>query len=59
MIDIQKADKDRCCCVCHGKKDVYCILFRSEVTNCGIEIPICKNCYARMYLKWDCVVGRW
>lgn len=57
MIKISKADKDRCCCVCHGKTDVYCILFRSDVTNCGTEIPICEKCFWRMKVKWDCV--RW
>lgn len=59
MIKISEADDYRSCCVCHSKKNVYCIMLRSDVTNQGTEIPICKDCYARMYLVWDSVVDRW
>lgn len=58
MIEISKADDYRACCICHGKKDVYCIMLRSKITNSGTEIPICRNCYARMCLKWDSLVDR-
>ena len=59
MIEVSKADDYRSCCVCHSRKDVYRIMLRSEVNNSGTEIPICKDCYAKMYLAWDCAVDRW
>ena len=55
MIDVQKADKDRCCCVCHGRKDVYYIILRSEDNNSRTEIPICENCFWMMEITWDLV----
>lgn len=53
MIKISKADSYRCCCVCHHKTNVYCITFRSDVTNCGTEIAICEKCFWRMKVTWD------
>ena len=42
MIEIEKAEKYRCCNVCYSEQDVYNVIFRS--VGQGTQVALCKKC---------------
>ena len=43
MIEIEKAEKYRCCNVCFSEQDVFNVTFRSEQGQ-GTQVALCKGC---------------
>lgn len=43
MIEVEKAEKYRCCNVCFSEQDVFNVTFRSEQGQ-GTQVALCKGC---------------
>ena len=48
MIEIENAEKYRCCNICYSKENVYKVTFRAEETNNGIQVALCKECMKKL-----------
>ena len=51
MIEIEKAEKYRCCNVCYSQQKVFNITFWAKNTKSGTQVSLCEKCLNELKIK--------
>lgn len=51
MIEVEKAEKYRCCNVCKSQQKVFNITFWAKNTNSGTQVSLCEKCLNELKIK--------